>query len=144
MEESTKIIRELEIYLREIIENVSPIVVVYLFGSYAKGKEKARSDMDLAFLLDEKAYKADPFEVTGRAYMTAMRIGSKFGRETDVVILNSSSIELAYEAVSGGCCVYEADQDSKLEYEARVRGMYYDFMPFLVGLVWGSSMGVKP
>ena len=61
MEESTKIIRELEIYLREIIENVSPIVVVYLFGSYAKGKEKARSDMDLAFLLDEKAYKADPF-----------------------------------------------------------------------------------
>jgi predicted nucleotidyltransferase len=135
MEESTKIIiRELEIYLREIIENVSPIVVVYLFGSYAKGKEKARSDMDLAFLLDEKAYKADPFEVTGRAYMTAMRIGSKFGRDTDVVILNSSSIELAYEAVSSGCCLYEADQSRRFEYEIRVRGMYYDFIPFLVEL----------
>ena len=48
-------IRELEIYLREIIEDVSPIVVVYLFGSYAKGKEKTRSDIDLAFLLDEKS-----------------------------------------------------------------------------------------
>ena len=34
MEESTKIIRELERYLREIIEDVSPIVVVYLFGYY--------------------------------------------------------------------------------------------------------------
>ena len=134
MEKSTKIIRELEIYLSEIIENVSPIVVVYLFGSYVKGKENARSDMDLAFLLDENAYKADPFETTGRSHMTAMRIGSKFGRETDVVILNSSSIELAYEAVLSGCCVYEADQDSRLEYEARIRGMYYDFMPFLMEL----------
>jgi len=54
--------------------------------------------MDLAFLLDEKAHKADPFRATGRVYMTAMRIGTKFGREMDVVILNSSSIELAYEA----------------------------------------------
>jgi predicted nucleotidyltransferase len=134
MKESTNIIRDLEIFLREIIEDASPIVVVYLFGSYAKGKEKARSDMDLAFLLDEKAHKADPFEATGRAYMTAMRIGTKFGRETDAVILNSSSIELAYEALTNGCCVYEADQDRRLEYEARIRGMYYDFMPFLVEL----------
>ena len=62
MEKSTKIIRELEIYLREIIEDVFPIVVVYLFGSYVKGKEKARSDMDSAFLLDKKAYRTDPFE----------------------------------------------------------------------------------
>ena len=134
MEKSTKIIRKLEIYLSAIIENVSPIVVVYLFGSYAKGKEKTRSDMDLAFLLDEKAYKADPFETTGHAYMTAMRIGTRFWKETDVVILNSSSIELAYEAVTSGCCVYETDQDRRFDYETKVRGMYYDFMPFVMEL----------
>ncbi|MBN1930202.1 MAG: nucleotidyltransferase domain-containing protein [Desulfobacterales bacterium] len=134
MEKSTQIIRELEIYLKEIIKDVSPIVAVYLFGSYAKGKEKAHSDMDLAFLFDEKAYKADPFEVTGQAYVTALQIGTKFGKETDAVILNSSSIELAYEAVTSRCCIYDADSDSRFEYEARVRGMYYDFMPFLVKL----------
>ncbi|MDL1968979.1 MAG: nucleotidyltransferase domain-containing protein [Deltaproteobacteria bacterium] len=128
------ITKELKMFFKEIIENSSCIVVVYLFGSYAKGKEKALSDMDLAFLIDEKAYKADPFNTTGRAYMTAMRIGTKFWKETDVIILNSSSIELAYEAVSSGCCVYEADQDRRLEYETKIRGMYYDFMPFIMEL----------
>ena len=134
MKELPDTTKELKMFLKEIIGNSSCIVVVYLFGSYAKGKEKARSDMDLAFLLDEKAYKADPFETTGHAYMTAMQIGTKFWKETDVVILNSSSIELAYEAVSSGCCVYETDQDRRLEYETKVRGMYYDFMPFVMEL----------
>lgn len=138
MKESTDIIidliRDLEIFLREIIEDDSPIVIVYLFGFYTKGQEKAQSDMDLAFLLDDKAHKADPFEATGHVYMAAMRIVTKFGKETDVVILNSSSIELAYEALMSGCCIHEADQGRRLEYEARVRGMYYDFIPFLVAL----------
>ncbi len=109
-------------------------MAVYLFGSYVKGKEKAQSDMDLAFLLDEKAYRADPFEATGPAYMAAMRIRIRFKRETDVVILNSSSVELAYEAVTSWRCVYEAEQDRRLEYEITIRSMYYDFRPFLMEL----------
>ncbi len=134
MKESANIIRDLKIYLNEIIKDVPSIVAVYLFGSYAKGKEKAQSDMDLAFLLDEKAYKSDSFEATGPAHMAAMRIGIRFKRETDVVILNSSSVELAYKAVTSGRCVYEAEQDRRLEYEATIRSMYYDFRPFLMEL----------
>ena len=134
MKGSDDIVRDLEICLSEIIKGTPSIVAVYLFGSYVKKKEKAQSDMDLAFLLDEKVYKADPFEATGPAYMAAMRIGMRLKRETDVVILNSSSVELAYEAVTSGCCVYEAEQDRRLEYEAIVKGMYYDFRPFLMEL----------
>lgn len=134
MKESVNIIRDLKIYLNEIIKGAPSILAVYLFGSYAKGKEKAQSDMDLAFLLDEKTYKADPFEATGPAYMAAMRIGIRFKRETDVVILNSSSVELAYEAVTSGRCMYEAEQDRRFEYEATIRSMYYDFRPFLMEL----------
>lgn len=66
---------------------------MYLFGSYAKKKEKVQSDIDLTFLLDEKVYKADPFEAIGPAYMAAMRIGMRLKRQTDVVILNSSSLK---------------------------------------------------
>ena len=134
MKESNDIVRDLEIYLSEIIKGPTSIVAVYLFGSYSKKIEKAQSDMDLAFLLDNKVYKADPFEATGPAYMAAMRIGIKLKRDTDVVILNSSSVELAYEVVTSGRCVYEVEQDRRLEYEATVKGMYYDFRPFLMEL----------
>lgn len=134
MKKAANILKDLEIYLNEILKDTPSIVAVYLFGSYATGKEKAQSDMDLAFLLDAKAYKSDSFEATGPAHMAAMRIGISFKRETDVVILNSSSVELAYEAVTSGRCVYEAEQDRRLEYEATIRSMYYDFRPFLMEL----------
>lgn len=134
METSGNIERDLEIYLREIIKDSPSIIVVYLFGSYANKKDKTSSDLDLAFLLDERAYNADSFEASGYAYMASMRAGIRFRKETDVVILNSSSIELAYEVVVSGSCVYEADQDRRLEYEAAIRGMYYDFKPFLIEL----------
>jgi len=89
---------------------------------------------DISFLLDEKAYSAGSFEVAKCAYMSSMRAGTRFEIETDVVILNSSSVELAYEVVVRGRCVYEAEQDRRLEYEAAIRGMYYYFKPFLVEL----------
>ena len=63
-----------------------------------------------------------------------MQIGMKLGVQTDVTILNSASIEMTYEIVTLGRCVYEADIDSRVEYEARVRGMYFDFRPFLEDL----------
>jgi len=134
METSADITRNLEAYLREIIKVTSSIVAVYLFGSYANNKGKTISDLDLAFLLDEKTYNADSFEAARYAYMASMRAGIRFRKETDVVILNSSSIELAYEVVVTGHCVYEEDQSRRLEYEAVIRGMYYDFKPFLTEL----------
>ena len=38
---------------------------------------------------------------------------------------------MAYEVVTTGHCVYEVDLDQRLEYEALLRGMYFDFRPFL-------------
>ncbi len=50
----------------------------------------------------------------------------------DVTILNGSSVEMAYEVVTTGQCIYQADPDMRLEYEAKARGMYFDFRPFLL------------
>lgn len=131
MEKSGDIVKKLQSYLRESLKDTLSIVAVYLFGSYARGQAKALSDMDLAFLLDEKAYRADPFEAACPAHMIAMQIGMGLRVQTDVTILNSSSIEMAYELVTVGLCLYEADPDGRLEYGATVRGMYFDFRPFL-------------
>jgi len=53
------------------------------------------SDLDLAFLLNDKDYKADPLVSVVPAYLTATSIGISLGMETDVTILNASSLEMA-------------------------------------------------
>ena len=45
---------------------------------------------------------------------------------------------VAYEAVATGRCLYEIDQDRRLEYECKIRGLYFDFMPLIDK--WLSSM----
>jgi len=110
------------------------IVSVYLFGSISKGNAGKASDIDLAFLLDEKVYKPDPIITMSPAHLIAAHVGVEFNKETDVTILNSSSLEIAYEVVTSGKCLFELDSDLRMEYEIKIKGMYFDFRPFLVEL----------
>jgi len=110
------------------------ILIVYLFGSSLEKNIKAASDIDFAFLLEAEEYRNDPIIASYPAYVTASNIGLKFNKKTDVIILNSSSLEIAYEVIKTGRCLYEYDIDIRLEYEAKIRGMYFDFRPFLMDL----------
>ncbi|MCF8108292.1 MAG: nucleotidyltransferase domain-containing protein [Desulfohalobiaceae bacterium] len=108
------------------------ILSIYIYGSVLHpDKFQRNSDIDLAFLLDQSLYKQDPLLCSGPAYMAATDIGLKFDRQTDVIILNSASIESAYQIVTTGIVIYEADHENRLEYETAVRGLYFDFKPFL-------------
>ena len=107
------------------------IVSVYLFGSILKGNADKASDIDLAFLLDEKVYKSDPIITMSPAHLIAAHVGVEFNKETDVTILNSSSLEIAYEVVTSSKCLFELDSDLRMEYEIKIKGMYFDFRPFL-------------
>jgi predicted nucleotidyltransferase len=131
IQSSCRLRQPLQEYLRKVIPESSLVAVVYLFGSFGQGRESEQSDIDLAFLFPDALYKADPFEVMGMAAMIAAQVGMHFDRETDLTILNAASIEMAYEVVTSGCCVYTRDIDRRIEYEAIIRGMYYDFRPFL-------------
>ncbi len=118
---------------KQIVEmrGETSIVSVYLFGSYLEGNAGKTSDIDLAFLLDEKVYKSDPIIAMSPAHLIAAKIGMQFDRETDVTILNSASLEIAYEVVTTGKCLFELDPDMRMEYELKIKGMYFDFKPFL-------------
>ena len=107
------------------------IVSVYLFGSILKGNAGKTSDIDLAFLLDEKTYKSDAIIAMSPAHLIAAKVGMQLDRETDVTILNSASLEIAYEVVATGKCLFEIDPDLRMEYEIKIKGMYFDFRPFL-------------
>ena len=130
LDQETKITDDLIRYFQASPVDDS-IIAVYLFGSSIKrGIEKA-SDIDLAVLLDEKAYKADPIGAMFPANLIAAGIAMQFDKETDLTILNSSSLEVAYEIMVTGKCVFESDPELRLNYEIKIRGMYFDFKPFI-------------
>ena len=120
--------------IKQLIETCSPpglVLAGYLFGSALRSEFKDRSDIDLAFLVDENRYREDPFEATAPVHMIAGKIGLIFDRETDVVILNSASLEIANEIIATGLILFEKETDLRLEYEIKIKGMYFDFQPFL-------------
>lgn len=121
----------------------SPVVAVYLFGSFVDGKATERSDIDLAFLIEAEAYSADPFKSSASAHMIAAKIGLALDRQTDVSILNGASLEMAYEIITTGVCLTEVDADKRIEYEISLKGMYFDFKPFLDRLRKGSMETVE-
>lgn len=117
--------------IAEMIRPENRIVAVYLFGSSMGDDCKASSDVDLAFLLDERQYLSDPLAATSPAFIIAAKLGMAIDRETDVTILNGASLEIAYEVVTSGRCIYATDPDRRLEYESKIRGLYFDFIPFI-------------
>jgi predicted nucleotidyltransferase len=48
----------IENQIKSFFENEKDIVAVYLFGSYASGKVRSRSDIDLAILFDSRSRAA--------------------------------------------------------------------------------------
>ena len=116
------------------------VVAVYLFGSCIRDETEKAADIDLAFLLDEQAYKADPISTMSPAYLIASGIAMHFDRETDVTILNSSSLELSYEILITGKCLYESNPEVRLDYEIKIKSMYFDFKPFLSELRLNSLL----
>ena len=130
MEKNSEITNAIQRYIAESQVDDS-IVAVYLFGSCIKGEAEKASDIDLSFLLDEQAYKTDPIDAMSPAHLFAAQVGMKFNKETDVTILNSASLEIAYEVVTTGKCLFELDPDMRMEYELKIKGMYFDFKPFL-------------
>lgn len=127
--------KRINAYISDSIEAKQSIKIAYLYGSVLHPEKfRHKSDIDLAFLLYPSLYKKDPLISSAPAYMAATEIGLMANRQTDVIILNAASIETAYQAVTTGIVLYEADHENRLEYESLVRGLYFDFKPFLQNL----------
>jgi len=108
------------------------IKVVYLFGSVLdSNKFKSASDIDIAFLVDRDLYKEDPLLASSPSYLLATEIGLMLDRQTDVTILNSASLETAYQIIVTGELMYECDNNLRIEYEIALKGLYFDFKSFL-------------
>lgn len=133
------ITKKLSKIMRELISGRNPqdkaderqIIAVYLFGSFAKNSARRQSDIDLAFIFNEKYYREDPFRALQTAELLSVEISQTIEKPIDAVVLNSASLIFAFQTVKNGVCLYESDTVGRILYEVSLRSKYEDFMPFI-------------
>ena len=109
---------------------VDGIVSVYLFGSFAAGRDHRESDVDLGVLLDRRVYPGarERFEVR---LLLGTSFSDAFGRRADVVILNDAPPQFARAIVTGGRRLLVTDEDRDRDFVRDAQLLAADIEPFL-------------
>ena len=99
-------LREIKMYdpaskIEEYFQDKRDVVAVYLFGSYAAGKNRPDSDMDLGIIFNQEL-----IEESAKMRMHYMiDLGRLFKKEIHVTILNTASEMLLRQVFLRGRCV---------------------------------------
>ena len=101
------------------------IDLAYIFGSRAAGKEGPISDYDIAVLFSEPYQSVRRYELA-HELAKVLKTG-----QVDLLVLNNAPIELRYAVIASGILIYEANVETKVEYEALTLSLYGDFLPVL-------------
>ena len=111
--------------IRGVMEEAG-VVLGYLFGSSARGTERADSDLDVAVLLDA----AIPVERYGEIQLrlTTELVGLTHTNDVDVVVLNESPPLLAHQVISTGR-VFMGDRADQVRFEVATVRNYIDTRP---------------
>lgn len=106
-------IEKIQNMLPELLRRFPMVDVLYLFGSRASGREKEKSDVDLALFIDQTNYASDP--------LLDLKIGAfveeQSGIRTDIIIMNKVSPILQHEVLRTGKRLYEKDSTKRAQYE---------------------------
>lgn len=98
-------------------ERLSPSII-YLFGSIVKGTFHKDSDVDIAFLSDDR--KLDKYKI----FMVAQELASSLNCDIDLIDLNQASTVFQAQIVHTGKVIYCISDEKKAKYEMKTLKMY--------------------
>ena len=108
-----------EYIIETLKQEVPELEAIYLFGSQNSGNTTPDSDIDLAFLTYNSVDNVHRFDIQEK-------IASKFGRDVDLIDLNSASTVMQHQVIYNGKLLYSRTRNSAEEFEMRVAGLYID------------------
>ncbi len=100
--------------IKAYFEHKREVIAVYLFGSYAEGKARDLSDVDIGILLDGN--NRDFFK--GRRDDYIVELSRILRKDIDAVILNSAGEELLRQMFLKGKCILVKDSRKLARYKA--------------------------
>jgi len=103
-------------YIKSFLIDELKAELIYLFGSYASGKVRDDSDLDLAFLTQEKI---DDYQ----RFLTAQNLASELNIEVDLIDLSKASTVFKSQIIQGKL-LYAKNRQQKQEFELLVLKKY--------------------
>lgn len=101
----------------ELLEALPGAWAIYVYGSFARGEEWPRSDLDLAVLLPPERDVPDLLELIAR-------VSARVARDVDVVDLRRVGDVLRHEVLGSGRAIYMAEPEGVLAWEASALSRY--------------------
>jgi predicted nucleotidyltransferase len=103
------------------------LIAVYLYGSVARGRFSAGSDVDVAILFPRpppKTFEALPFQLENE-------LEKRLGRTVQAVVLNQASPDLCHRVFRDGKLILDRDPGSRIRFEVKARNDYFDLLPII-------------
>jgi predicted nucleotidyltransferase len=110
--------------LHEVLRRAG-VVVAYLFGSRAVGRNRNTSDADVAVLVDGERGLLEQEALADRL---ARAMGVP---DVDIIVLDEAPLELRGRIVQEGRVLFSADEARRVAFEVLTRSQYFDFLPTL-------------
>jgi predicted nucleotidyltransferase len=120
------------IYLNKTqIEKLQKLHVnlVYLFGSYAEGKEHDFSDLDIGIVFFYNVLHSNLSNTYNELYYIFTDVLPN--KSIDIVFIQRAGLELCFDVISHGKIIYESSTTARLDFEEKIMIMYADFKPIL-------------
>ena len=108
----------------KIFSKYPSVQAVYLFGSYATGKIRRDSDLDLAIVPRDSSARQQMLD------MMADLVRQIYDR-IDLVFLDTRDVVVRFEAVRHNRLLYCASDFDAGTYTSRIVREYWDFRPYL-------------
>jgi predicted nucleotidyltransferase len=114
---------------RYFAANPRGLVAAYLFGSVARGDDRAGSDVDVAVVLG--CHRRLELADLDRCAAMQDELARLLQRDVDLVAIDAASPDLQFRVLRDGVLVYEGDREARVEFEIHVRNEYFDLLPYL-------------
>ena len=114
--------------LSHYLERQPDIAAAYIFGSLARGRFRAGSDVDIAILYNpDNAGKFARFE---RRLDLEIALEEIVRRSVQVIDLERAGLPLQYQVRKYGKLIVEKDRDLRVNFEVNARRRYFDMQRF--------------
>ncbi|MCY4451484.1 MAG: nucleotidyltransferase domain-containing protein [Immundisolibacterales bacterium] len=109
-------------------ESAGPdLIAAWLFGSFARGEARARSDVDVAVLhrsTPDATFDTLPLRLEGE-------IERVLRRTTQVVAMNRAPADLRVRVLRDGVLLADRDPPLRIRFEVQTRNEWFDLQPIL-------------
>lgn len=122
-----RIDRGLAARLATALDGRPEIAAAYLFGSVARGEDRAGSDVDVAVLWAG----APPPTLRGLGLVLESELEAAIRRPVQVVVLQRAPVDLVHRVLRDGLLLIDADPSARVRFEVAARREYFDLLPHL-------------